>query len=118
MIEGEETEWVEKVKEEQGKDKELRRIREELQKDGERGKEWSMWDINEEGVVFNEGRMVVPKSLQTEIVHRFHSNAITGHPGKWKTYDLVRRQYWWPNMAKTVEAYVRKCDECQRTKGP
>ena len=59
------------------------------EQDEERGKEWSMWDINEEVLVFNKGRMVMPKLLQTEIVHRFHSNAITEHPGKWKTYDLV-----------------------------
>ncbi len=30
--------------------------------------------------------------------------------------ELVLRGYWWPKMKKTVEAYIKGCEVCQRTK--
>ncbi|SJL02762.1 uncharacterized protein ARMOST_06098 [Armillaria ostoyae] len=33
-----------------------------------------------------------------------------------KTRELVQREYWWPKIQKDVEAYVKGCETCQRTK--
>ncbi|SJL04855.1 uncharacterized protein ARMOST_08226 [Armillaria ostoyae] len=30
--------------------------------------------------------------------------------------ELVQREYWWPKIQKDVEAYVKGCETCQRTK--
>jgi len=38
------------------------------------------------------------------------------HGGKWKTVELVMRNYWWPGVTRDVERYVKGCDLCQRMK--
>ena len=45
-----------------------------------------------------------------------HDLPSAGHPGRWKTYELVSRNYWWPNITTFVKKYVTGCDTCQRTK--
>jgi len=39
-----------------------------------------------------------------------------GHPGWWKTYELVSRNYWWPGMTTFVKKYITGCDMCQQMK--
>ena len=43
-----------------------------------------------------------------------HNTPISGHPGRWKTLELVMRNYWWPGISKFVLQYVDGCDTCQR----
>ena len=40
----------------------------------------------------------------------------TGHGGRWKTVELVTRNYWWPGVTRDVGRYVEGCDLCQRIK--
>jgi len=35
---------------------------------------------------------------------------------RWKTYELVSRNYWWPGMTTFVKKYIMGCDMCQRMK--
>ena len=28
-----------------------------------------------------------------------HDSKLAGHPGRWKTLELVSRNYWWPQMS-------------------
>jgi len=37
-----------------------------------------------------------------EIIRLHYSTAIGGHGGRWKTIELVGRNYWWPGMIKEV----------------
>ena len=39
-----------------------------------------------------------------------------GHMGQDKTIELVRQNFFWPEMEKFIEDYVRSCPECQRNK--
>ena len=39
-----------------------------------------------------------------------------GHPGRWKTLELVMRNHWWPGIFKFVLSYVDGCDTFQRGK--
>jgi len=36
--------------------------------------------------------------------------------GQDKTIELVRRNFWWPNMEKRIVDFVRSCPECQKNK--
>ncbi|SJL18612.1 uncharacterized protein ARMOST_22209 [Armillaria ostoyae] len=45
-----------------------------------------------------------------------HNHITAGHPGIKKTKELVLRDYWWPKLKRDVEAYVRGCKTCARTK--
>ena len=38
------------------------------------------------------------------------------HGEKWKTVEMVTRNYWWPGVTRDVGRYVEGCDLCQRMK--
>jgi len=54
--------------------------------------------------------------LQQQIVKIYHDLPSAGHPGWWKTYELVSRNYWWPGMTTFVKKYITGCDMCQQMK--
>jgi Integrase zinc binding domain/Chromo (CHRromatin Organisation MOdifier) domain/Integrase core domain len=60
----------------------------------------------------------VPKDnrLRTRIIKMHHDPAVAGHPGQWKTLELVSRNYWWPRISVDVKDYVKGCSLCQRSK--
>ena len=74
----------------------------------------------ENGLLFYRGKIYIPKStddhLRRRIVQIHHDLPSAGHPGRWKTYELVSRNYWWPGMSIFVKNYVTGCDMCQRMK--
>ncbi|MCO6516465.1 MAG: hypothetical protein J6586_08215 [Snodgrassella sp.] len=53
--------------------------------------------------------LVVPKSMQTQVVRRAHER---GHFGVTKTEALVKRDYWFRGMREKVERVVRSCIDC------
>ena len=63
-----------------------------------------------------QGRIVVPSSMQMEIIQEHHSNVISGHFSWFRTLDLVSRQFWWPGMRESVQTFVQSCTSCQRSK--
>ena len=65
-----------------------------------------------------EGKIYVPKEeeLRTEIIRLHHDGPAVGHGGRWKTVELVTRNYWWPGIMREVGRYVEGCDLCQRMK--
>ena len=79
-----------------------------------RGSKWA----EEEGVVLWNGKVYVPKDpqLRHDIVQLHHDSTITGHPGRWKTLELVTCNFWWPGISRYVAKYVKSCDLCNRTK--
>ena len=56
------------------------------------------------------------EDIRREVVRIYHDSPPAGHPGRWKTYELVSRNYWWPGLSTFVERYVSGCDTCARTK--
>ncbi|SJL08498.1 uncharacterized protein ARMOST_11862 [Armillaria ostoyae] len=71
-----------------------------------------------DGILYYDNRVYVPRhsSLRGEIISQSHDHITAGHPGIAKTRELVQREYWWPKIQKDVEAYVKGCETCQRTK--
>ncbi|SJL11310.1 uncharacterized protein ARMOST_14713 [Armillaria ostoyae] len=71
-----------------------------------------------DGILYYDNRIYVPRhsSLRGEIIAQSHDHITAGHPGIAKTRELVQREYWWPKIQKDVEAYVKGCETCQRTK--
>lgn len=72
----------------------------------------------EEDLVLYRGRVYVPKdeALRRRILELHHDVPVAGHPGRWKTLELVSRNYWWPGISRYVDRYVKGCDACNRTK--
>jgi hypothetical protein len=90
----------------------------ELRKDKSRGTiksaEWSESD----GLLMFRGKIYVPKDrdLRHRIVEQHHDTRIAGHAGRFKTLELIARNYWWPQMSRYIGIYVKHCDLCNRTK--
>ncbi|SGY32227.1 BQ5605_C002g01336 [Microbotryum silenes-dioicae] len=69
-----------------------------------------------DGVLYFEGRMVVPAvpQLREDILHDAHD--ALGHFSPRKTFHQVSRTFFWPRLRTSCDAYVSTCDVCQRTK--
>jgi Reverse transcriptase (RNA-dependent DNA polymerase)/RNase H-like domain found in reverse transcriptase/Integrase zinc binding domain/Chromo (CHRromatin Organisation MOdifier) domain len=79
-----------------------------------RSAEWKL----EHGLIFYRDRIYVPNDaeLRRKIVAQHHDTKIAGHPGRWKTLELVSRNYWWPRMSVFIGIYCSTCNLCLRTK--
>src|SRR5260221_12664053 len=74
--------------------------------------------MHAEGVVLYQGRVYVLDNpqLHHNLVHAHHSTVVTGHPGCWKTLELVSWNYWWPGLSRYIAKFVTGCDACNWTK--
>ena len=71
----------------------------------------------ENGILYHQGKIYVPDSnLCCCISALCHDSKIAGHPGRWKTLELVSRNYWWPQMSRYISKHVSTCDMCLHTK--
>ena len=56
------------------------------------------------------------KELRVEIIQLHHDVPAAEHGGRWKTVELVTRNYWWPGVTRDVGKYMEGCNLCQRMK--
>jgi len=111
----EENDLKERIREAQKKDEQVVKAVEELKRSGIKSIKDEEWSI-EDGLVLKEEKIYVPEGvLRVEVIRRHHDTAVGGHGGRWKTTELVGRNYWWPGMKEVVK-YVEGCDLCQRHK--
>ncbi|UYV80572.1 hypothetical protein LAZ67_19000747, partial [Cordylochernes scorpioides] len=61
--------------------------------------------------------LVIPKCMRPDILKEFHDVPTTGHLGFARTYDRIRKIYFWPGLYNSVRRYVAHCKECQRRMG-
>ena len=117
LIAGHESGLLKKIREAKDLDESVVKAVEELKKTSSKkieGEEWA----EEQGLVLFKGKVYVPKDseLRRQIVELHHDSQVVGHPGRWKTIELVSRNYWWPGMTRYIASYVKGCDRCNRTK--
>ena len=114
VVEGLEVELLEKIKKARSKDKDVIRVVEEMKKAGVKELRGNKWKI-EEDLVLKERKIYVPKDeeLRAEVIWSHHDVPAARHGGRWKTVELVTRNYWWPGMTRDVGKYVEGCDLCQ-----
>ena len=56
------------------------------------------------------------EGLRVHILQECHETPLGGHFGRHKTAALIRWLAYWPVQTRDVDAYVRSCEVCQRTK--
>jgi hypothetical protein len=68
--------------------------------------------------LYFRGKKYVPNSdrLRLRVIQLAHDSVAGGHPGRTKCYELVSRAYWWPNVYKYIQRFVRNCHTCTRSK--
>ena len=76
------------------------------------------FSIDDQGVVFFENRLVVPKKqhLRQLILKEAHESPLTIHPGSTKMYQDLRQRFWWTRMKREIAEFIAKCDICRRVK--
>ena len=71
--------------------------------------------------LYFRNRLYVPKAdkgeLRTSILQAAHDSAESGHPGYKKLYEIVTRDYWWPDLSKDNKIFAGACKACKRNKG-
>ena len=73
------------------------------------------WHFREEltctdGLIFKGNRIVVPVSMQHEILKKIHD----GHLGIELCRRRARAVVYWPGMGQQIEEMIKKCSLCQR----
>ena len=51
-----------------------------------------------------------------KIIQAYHDVPAYRHPGISRTKNLVAKYYWWPQLTKDVQEYVKGCAQCQQNK--
>ncbi|GJT47617.1 putative reverse transcriptase domain-containing protein [Tanacetum coccineum] len=54
--------------------------------------------------------------LRSVIMHESHKSKYSIHPSSEKTYQDMKKLYWWPNMKANIATYVSKCLTCAKVK--
>jgi hypothetical protein len=71
-----------------------------------------------DGRLYYQQQLYIPNddNLQLQLLQSHHDAAAAGYPGRAKTFDLLRRRYYWPTLRRDMERYVANCHTCKRTK--
>ena len=47
---------------------------------------------------FNSTQLVLPQKLISEVLQMAHDNPLAGHLSVQKTFEKIKRDFFWPNM--------------------
>jgi len=112
----EEENLKERIRKVQERDEKVVKAVEELKKAGIKALRDEEWEV-ENGIVIKEERIYMPEGdLRREIIQLHHDTPVGGHGGRWKTAELIGRNYWWLGVMKEVGRYMDGCNACQRYK--
>lgn len=56
-----------------------------------------------------------PRDKET-VLKDFHDSVFGGHFGVTKTYDRIKKQFYWRGMKSYITKYIANCGKCQRNK--
>lgn len=63
------------------------------------------------------GDLIHPtKDQRKTILTEYHTDALSGHPGVNRTFQEVKKTYFWKGMKQEIENFIKTCDVCQRNK--
>ena len=90
----EEENLKERIRRAQEGDEKVVKAVEELKRAGIKILKDKEWEI-EDGLVMKKGKIYIPEGeLRREVIQLHHDTPVGGHRGRWKTIELVARNYW------------------------
>ncbi len=63
-------------------------------------------------------KLVVPDSLQSEVLRLVHDSKVGGHFGEDKTFLRLKSSFYWYGASVDVTTYVKSCAACSKNKKP
>jgi transposase InsO family protein len=71
--------------------------------------------VDKGGVLWLDGRLYIPanESLRIALIRKHHDVPLAGHLASARTLELLKRNYYWNDMAKLVREYCAACGVCQ-----
>lgn len=67
--------------------------------------------------IFNNSRREITDTAEIEeVLRNNHDHCLSDHQGVQKTYERIKRQFFWTNMKETIERYIKKYQICQKSK--
>lgn len=91
---------------------------------------WQLWEVLEihDNVLYFKSeasavnvtfRLVAHEKIRSEVFVELHSQRYSGHLGRDRTLDAVKRRFFWPTISSDFALWVRQVDLCARRKpGP
>jgi len=69
-------------------------------------KDGQAWEEN--GLVYVDGRIYMPNNqkIKERILQENHEPVDIGHLEQQQMMDLIKRNYWWPEIKKDIKKYV------------
>lgn len=61
-------------------------------------------------------QLLLPTEFVDKALRGLHDDI--GHPGRNRLISLLKDRFYWPNMSKDVELWVKNCQRCIRAKTP
>ena len=58
----------------------------------------------EDGMLYRKGLCWIPEDMVPHILESEHDSRVAGHFGQEKTEELIRRNFWWPNLRESITA--------------
>lgn len=74
------------------------------------------FNIDEQGLIRFKGLVYIPNQMRRLLVAEQHSLPAHGHQGITRTFERIRRHYYFPGLRKQVETVVSECDICSKSK--
>jgi hypothetical protein len=71
------------------------------------------WQLDN-GLLHYHGRIYVPNEpeIRKAVLESRHNNPAAGHPGQWRTLELLTRHYYWAGMKRDTSKYIQVCNLC------
>ena len=57
-------------------------------------------------------QLVVPKQVQEQLVQESHDGRFSGHFAEKRTWETLRRRFWWPTMRRDIRQCCNACMSC------
>ena len=69
-------------------------------------------------MMFKDIQLCIPRgSMRLNLIKEKYSGGLARHFGIDKTLSFLKEKYYWPQMYKDVQKFVKSCGVCQVTKG-
>ena len=78
------------------------------------------WTVGSDGLLRHDNHIYVPDAndLQLRVLQDKHDHVLSGHFGQGKTLDLIRCEYYWPNLWPFIVEFCKTCITCKHSKAP